>query len=545
MVRTRTLRFLSLFKSLMVSLLTSTLVFGLYYPSNNNCYSFASLFTCEANPSLIVPDTSECSWDPIKQYCSLRPPPTDFGFTVTVAIITSLISLPIDMSVVVVLMAICARRPVLELIGLDSFTWLGTEPVDLEEYNNAVMPTRFESMGKPQEVTQLFSSVEREEHEITYVLRVIRHYQTVKDDAPNLIVEDLMELFGVTFKDNDLHLSWMKSLRFGDVRSCVGHYLRKSRKDAYNIISNLDRFAPSEVELKESYLVQNFVMEQVALLPKIALDRHFFQYVRDVPRHIHPVIWILGWVYVIGIILFILYYILAWGVTNDGISLNSWGTNFALETLHACFVSSTISLLVMNVFAVEILRPQLIKLYDDTLTIATTIFKHSQGHTVHDGTQLVQLFSPACIASRWVHCENLLIAKVLRSLTDHDLMEMEEVQNRLGVGSISVDRNNTSMKGVDFDGDEDAESEDSDFPFKPNQEKQVVKRRASDLDNLPLVADEEEEVDTEPPAPLAHRNSPNRSPNRSPKRTQPNRMASMTRLASRRHHHFSDFDFGF
>lgn len=558
MVRTRTLRFLTLFKSLMVSLFTSTLVFGLYYPPGNICYTYTSLLTCESTPSLIVPGISECGWDATHSHCSLRPPPTDFAFTVTVAIVTSLISLPIDLSFLFTLTFICARRPILERIGLDSFTWLGTEPIDIEEYNEAVMPARFESMGQSREVVQLFTTAEREEHEISYVLRVLRHYETVMDDTPNPIIEDIMGMMGITFKDDDLHMSWLKSLRFGgNLRACVAHYLHKSRLEAFNIISNLDKFSPDEVELRESYLVQNFVVEQFSLLPKYALTRHFFQFLRNVPKHIHPIPWFLGWVYVIGSIVFILYYVLAWGATNDGISLSSWGTNFALETLHACFVNSTIRLFVINVFAVELLRPQLVKLYNNTLMIATEVFKDTEFDGFRDGSQLVQLFSPACIASRWVHCKNLLVAKVLRSLTDEDLLQIEDIQSRIDLEkniSMRGNANNSMKAGARHSGElRYGMSSDSDYEFRVDRPSSLKCGSVTAID-LRITLDAQDAAGDARERPvvvhLPSRDSDIEQPSSPEKRGSgsigraPSSRRRLSRLGSTRNR-FSHVDFGF
>jgi hypothetical protein len=98
---------------------------GLYFPANNNCYAYTTQDACLTKPSLILPDDTMCGWDGAT--CSLKAPPTDFAFVVTVAIVTTLISLPIDVSFIVALFMVCARRPVMEKIGLDSFQFLGTE----------------------------------------------------------------------------------------------------------------------------------------------------------------------------------------------------------------------------------------------------------------------------------------------------------------------------------------------------------------------------------------------------------------------------------
>jgi hypothetical protein len=237
-----------------------------------------------------------------------------------------------------------------------------------------------------------------------------------------------MNAWGIVDKDGVLELTWWQKLWYENARDRIGAMVRQSREQAHVIVSNMDRFSPGpEADLRESFLMQNFVIEQFSLLPKVALSRHFFQFSRTVPKHIHPLLWLLGWVYVIGGIIYMLYFVLLWGSVNDGITLSAWGSNFALETLHACFVTSTLRLFILNVLAVEVLRPRLLDIYEGTLEKAVEVYDDKEAsQRVSFGTQLVQVLSPSCIAARWVPCKDLIVAKVLRSLTDEDLMLFKE-----------------------------------------------------------------------------------------------------------------------
>ena len=51
--------------------------------------------SCEFSPSKIQSDSSECNWSKDDRLCSLRPPPKDFIFIILVALLTTLLSIPI------------------------------------------------------------------------------------------------------------------------------------------------------------------------------------------------------------------------------------------------------------------------------------------------------------------------------------------------------------------------------------------------------------------------------------------------------------------
>ncbi len=386
---------------------------------------------------MILANDSLCQWN--GSQCSLKPPPTTFAFTVTVAIVTTLISFPVDVSFLLALTLLCSRRPKFEMIGLNSFKVLGTEVVDPAEYeDNTLSLSNDTLLFDPRKHTE---ALDREENAISYVLRVIRRHFIFQD---NVVVDKFLKDVGIYERDKKLNLTTFQRLFFSTPRDCIAYYLMNSRQQAYELVSDLDKFGPAEEDLQESYLMQSFVIEQFSIIPKAALKRHFFQYARSIPKPIHPVFWLLGWIYVIGGMLYMLYFVLLWGSNNDGISLSAWGTNFALETLHACFITSTLRLLIFNVMAIELLRNRLVGIYQNTQSMANDICSDTEVmQSEREGSRLIQLFSPSCIAARWAKIQNLFLCRVLRSLMDEDVAMMREQyrDQRLEGELIAADEN--------------------------------------------------------------------------------------------------------
>ena len=308
------------------------------------------------------------------------------------------------------------------MIGLNSFHILGTEVVDPTEFeDNVLLKSKDPSSFDP---SKHIEAIDREENSISYVLRVIRRQFFLKDCS---VIDKFLNDVGIYERDRKPRLTLFQRLFFSSPRDCIAYYLRNSRQQAYELICDLDKFGPAEEDMKESYLMQSFIIEQFSIIPKAALRRHFFQYARSLPKPIHPIIWLLGWVYVLGGLLYFLYFVLLWGSVNDGVSLNAWGTNFALETLHACFVTSTLRLLIFNVLAIELLRYRLVGIYQNTLSMADDIYNVDEVmQSEREGSRLIQLFSPSCIAARWAKSQDLVLGRVLRSLMDDDVAMMRE-----------------------------------------------------------------------------------------------------------------------
>ena len=185
--------------------------------------------TCLQQPSLFVSNDSLCEWN--GSQCSLKPPPTTFAFTVTVAIVTTLISFPIDVSFVLVLTLICTRRPKFEIIGLNSFQILGTEVVDPTEFEDDILlKSKNEASFDP---SKHIEALDREENTISYVLRVIRRHFVLKDC---FVIDKFLKDVGIYERDRKPRLTLLQRLFFSSPRDCIAYYLRNSRQQAYELI---------------------------------------------------------------------------------------------------------------------------------------------------------------------------------------------------------------------------------------------------------------------------------------------------------------------
>ena len=126
--QSRTIRFLHLTSAVLTVIFVDTVFFGIYFPGNSTCtlmtdkvrrfalstyiiranhlilniyFLFAVLNSllmqpsCIEAPSKVQSGASQCIWDKTELSCSLRPAPSDPIFTIIVALLTAIMSIPI------------------------------------------------------------------------------------------------------------------------------------------------------------------------------------------------------------------------------------------------------------------------------------------------------------------------------------------------------------------------------------------------------------------------------------------------------------------
>jgi hypothetical protein len=132
--RSRVIRFLTFCKGLLFDLFFDTIIFGVLYPSDNNCRTLIDQVTCTHAISQ-VSGIPVCAWNQGGNSCHLNPPPRLWDFILIVAIFTTTISKPFGIIFDLLIDRVLTKRPRLEEIGLSSDYWLGPQVVDPMAYS--------------------------------------------------------------------------------------------------------------------------------------------------------------------------------------------------------------------------------------------------------------------------------------------------------------------------------------------------------------------------------------------------------------------------
>lgn len=128
--RTRTIRWLKAVMSFLSQLFIDTLFFGLFFPNDGSCESRDTREDCLRDENTATGQTF-CKFTKNFRfenggYCELNEPPETVLFISVIAFFIIVFSIPLDFFYSYILYNYCARRPVLEKIGLDSTLWMGS-----------------------------------------------------------------------------------------------------------------------------------------------------------------------------------------------------------------------------------------------------------------------------------------------------------------------------------------------------------------------------------------------------------------------------------
>ena len=348
----------------------------------------------------------------------MLPPPKSASFIIAVAVLTTVIFAPLDIVFFLVLNVICCRRPVFEMIGVNSFRLLGSD----------VPQTQLET-----KVNHHLLSVLEEDQAISAVLMSFRVFleRCRRGECSDLEIHRMKQVarrIGLTLGDSAIRLTLFSYLRFGDnLRACVGHHIHQSRINAQSVLTNLQRLGDETA--KSTYLLQQYILEHFSFLFQIALKRQFMHFCFELPQTIHPVLWLLGWAFEIASVLFFIAWILQWGLQASTDSIGSWGINCGLNLFQEIFLISLIRVFFINIFVVELSRPMLRGVYQHLRSL-------EEAKVVVDvdteDSEIEKYFSPSLILAEEDSLTELRASQIIKQTSDaqeYDL-RMSRFSNR-------------------------------------------------------------------------------------------------------------------
>ena len=344
---TRVIRFVMTFKFLMTSIFVTTVLYDINNPSPQKCFDLSNQkAACLGTSSNILTGAPICMYDDSSDLCSVRPPPNNPAFLVLVAFLTVIVMLPFNEIFSLVLTYVCSKRPRLEEIGLDSFEWLGSaEPVVSKETASAG-----DELDRAQAVIRSVQGA--------LYLYCERKAAGLCSQDETEGIELVVNKLGLVIRDNKIELTMYSKLWWADVNQCIRYRVEKSLGEARELLLNMQQY--SEDSQKESYLAQHFLINRFSYIYRVALSRHFDHRARDVPQTIHPVLWILTWLFIIASLIFFIAWILRWGTAHDqSNTVSNWGINILLSNIQEVLIFSISRIFFINVLAIETIRPYL------------------------------------------------------------------------------------------------------------------------------------------------------------------------------------------
>jgi hypothetical protein len=135
---------------------------------------------------------------------------------------------------------------------------------------------------------------------------------------------------------------------------------------------------------------------------------------------IYPILWILGWVYLIGSTLFFMYWIFNWAVTSGSSTFAAWGRNCALSFAQEIFLMDVLQIYILFVGSLQLILPRLAAIHKVLHSLAIRM-KYKIDQDVLQDFRLVQYLSFACRASRSKELCRLKTSQLLLRVDDCDI----------------------------------------------------------------------------------------------------------------------------
>jgi hypothetical protein len=472
-----------------VLMFVDSLFYGLMFVDDGYCEGLSGegVEACESLPSKMQSGVSYCSFDHETGECSLRPPPADIIFFLTVSMIVTIFSIIPSVFCKYILESICARTPSFAHEGLseskyimnlgelrrsakDTLTsyMIFSGRSDEEAVKQVVdsLSTEFAQNNLTSHVTTVDStsfgsrmrdlnsymdtcSLEEEVDQISASARAFIHYnlasrampwevQALTQDDGVHRAEALKHIIGVYDDGSPVPLTMLQKVMYGTARKRLEWKVRKVRRQVAHMETDIEVFLRSDqgcVDHINSYLIQSFMLEQLSPFRRYAIRREFFQYDDANPCPIAVLPWISAWAFLITALLFLAYWILIWAVQNSRATAFTWALQLSFVLLQECFVNEVLQVLIMNVVVVETLRPQIKRIVDVLTSIlvskVSNLDKRSVDNSsgqpqVENGFNVAQHMSAACRVARKPILNNLVASKILLQLDDHDIAMCRE-----------------------------------------------------------------------------------------------------------------------
>jgi hypothetical protein len=457
----RLIRYLVTCSDMLTIVFTTTIFFNIYYSDDDTCQDNNSDETaCLSEKSMFNSDNLKCEYDSSTQECSLRNPDISVLFLMQVSMIVVFFSILPRRCFQYALENICAKRPIMEDVDLNSATWLNKEPhplgsskVNDDDAEDKVKKTKSDDRNI---VVYNPDSGETSESRIPYKLA---YCDTIDArEELNVIIASTKEFFSTTLEvvpipwrdfagengQNTRQLALM-----GSIMHWMGVYadgtpvpltplqrlwyrspsdrlytlLKKYRTAAKQIYDEamMEYYAgPGQTNWQDNVLIQHFIYEQMSPLSRFGLKNELHALDSAAAGRVGFYAWMISWVVLSSCWMFMGAWILYWTALYSSAASDAWGIVLLIVFLTEIFLNESFRIWFINYSLLNKLRPQLRHIYNVLNHVWKTRVKNAK-NIINDDMRLVQHISAACRTARFENLMNNEASKILNNLDDNDV----------------------------------------------------------------------------------------------------------------------------
>ena len=223
-------------------------------------------------------------------------------------------------------------------------------------------------------------------------------------------------------------LSCWQRLRYRNRAHLLECKIAQRRVEAENARHRVTRLLKRDQAVRDACLLKVFILEQVGFWTKRSVDQLLFSF-RDVSNEtVHPALWLLASTFYLGLHLYLLYWIFAWGSIQQNAQVKIWGAIYGVCLIQDLIVVEFTKIFIYTVAAQSSVRPQLRVIRQVINDIAMTLLQ--EGEDPRGEVSVVQHLSPACRAARMSDISDLPAAAILRRVNDHHVQRCRVERNR-------------------------------------------------------------------------------------------------------------------
>jgi hypothetical protein len=441
---TRTVRWLGLWKSILIEFFINTIFFQIYYPQDGQCSGFTTQVSCVQQPSSFSSSRTLCVWidSDNGDYCNVSPPSNDIVFVVILQTIFVILAAPIDIILAYVLEEFASKWPRLENIGLSTKYWFGSGRIGITEDTATTNLVELDLMSHDiadaaaAESTALvklaYDDLRPVAEEVEALMNEIHNVNCVNLEAPfwhqdySGIIDDnstraaaILETLGIYPSGEPAPLSIFERLFYRNAVHRLECIIGSVRRRAGYLLNWMKTIDVEEVSARDYFMIQSFVLDQFPQFKRFMLQKSLYKFPSASPGYVGVIEYVFSWFVVIWTTVFFIYWIFAWGVKNGGVTSQSWGWYLSMNIIQNGLFQNPLRICLIYVLAIELMRPQLKAIHRTLYAVAMRGI--SANNAGNFGFRVAQFTVAACRVARSPSAHYLPSSRLLRLIDDTDI----------------------------------------------------------------------------------------------------------------------------
>ena len=237
-------------------------------------------------------------------------------------------------------------------------------------------------------------------------------------------IKAIEDYIGVFPDGNFQPLTLRQRLFFSTPMKKLEYKLLKVRNKTKKIVSAVGTFKIWEEDMKDSKLIKYFILECLSPFKRHALEVNSRGYEAVSASKPSWPMYIFAWMFVVGNIMFSIYWIFAWGVYEGSTILGEWGAVLGTSLAKDIFLIQVTKIFILYYLPAKAMQPQLLRIRQVLGDISTSLINKEEDVIDSKGTEdinVVQHMSAACRAARSKQLSTLSASMLLRQLDDNDM----------------------------------------------------------------------------------------------------------------------------